>query len=788
MSQLFQGDDLDSDEGIKINNGYANHYSDWRRKEELHKLKTKYGEQLDDIQSSEESDSSSGEDEEAGELTEVFEKDFYKTLASLKKKDPRIYDENVTFFSKPEDSQDAPQAQASQSKKRPKKEKPFTLRDYDRQMIMQRLNQSSGNVDDDDFQRKNGEANGLTYVEEQKGLRESINQILQDEEDGSDTGDDLLLPKSKTQEEKQREEESYKEWLKGQPREMESSDQQALKPLRDFWTDPNLDDNEKFLRDYVLNKKFLEKDVKNHDHEDLVNNSNENLSEDEKDIEQQEVFEHKFNFRFEEPDTEFLKRYPRTLENSLRKKDTRRSEKRAAVKVRKEEERARKREELKRLKAMKRKEIEEKIAQLKEITGNDDMKFDSLDLEGDFDPAEHDRKMVELFDEGYYKEGEEHVKPVFPDIDEELGVESTWDDYDPNVQETEPAEGQGAPHAEDDDFNMDADYDPVNSLQEELANSSRKKRKRRSKFAEMISKEKPKFDPTFHTSYKDYIDQYYGLDYEDMIGDMPCRFKYREVVPNDYGLSVEEILMADDRELNKWCSLKKALEHKPKHQEIQEVKIYREKSLNEPYKKKVLKSLYEELENSENLPEGSDENSVNKKKRRRKKGSQVEAVKAVKADVKLSSSPQEKTKDLKTSPAEEKVDKTENEEEPPKKKMKTERVKKNQQGDKTPGEKIVNGRKKLQKSPQSSQNIAGKSEDCQNQSAPREKKNKQRQKLKKSKGSKDSSNPLIASLGDERLKAYGIKPKKFKKKIKYGQQSSVNMKKKNFRGVVKNQK
>lgn len=53
----------------------------------------------------------------------------------------------------------------------------------------------------------------------------------------------------------------------------------------------------------------------------------------------------------------------------MRKKDTRRAQKRAEVKERKEEEKQRKREELKQLKALKRKEIEEKIEKLKEITG-----------------------------------------------------------------------------------------------------------------------------------------------------------------------------------------------------------------------------------------------------------------------------------------------------------------------------------------------------------------------------------------------------------------------------------
>lgn len=64
------------------------------------------------------------------------------------------------------------------------------------------------------------------------------------------------------------------------------------------------------------------------------------------------------------------------MESSMRKKDTRRAQKRAEVRQRKEEEKQRKKEELKQLKALKRKEIEEKIEKLKEITGK--MRFFNL--------------------------------------------------------------------------------------------------------------------------------------------------------------------------------------------------------------------------------------------------------------------------------------------------------------------------------------------------------------------------------------------------------------------------
>lgn len=56
--------------------------------------------------------------------------------------------------------------------------------------------------------------------------------------------------------------------------------------------------------------------------------------------------------------------------------------------------------------------------------------------------------------------------------------------------------------------------------------------------------------------------------------------------------------MADEKELNKWCSLKKALEYKPEYKELNDVKTYKQKAANENLKRKILKSLYRYVQNT----------------------------------------------------------------------------------------------------------------------------------------------------------------------------------------------
>lgn len=148
---------------------------------------------------------------------------------------------------------------------------------------------------------------------------------------------------------------------------------------------------------------------------------------------------------------------------------------------------------------------------------------------------------------------------------------------------------------------MDADFDP--SKVPEPARTSRKNKKRKSLFNKAVDAPKPIFDPQ-DKSYDQYLDEYYKFDCEDIIGDIPCRFKYRKVVPNSFGLTVEEILLAKDRELNKWCSLKKAVQYRPDHVEKYDQVAFEKKARNVELKKKILPSLWGETDGVDKVEVG----------------------------------------------------------------------------------------------------------------------------------------------------------------------------------------
>ncbi|EDW73443.1 uncharacterized protein Dwil_GK16643 [Drosophila willistoni] len=800
-NNLFEGsDDEGADLQLTTNKDYAKSYNILRKKELLQKYKDRG---LDVSESELDSDSSDSSDEDNEDVK--FDQEFFKTLSSLKSKDPKIYDKETKFFNDEDgddDEEDADEEDDVSGKKKVKKSKPVTLKDYERKVILE----NNGRFEEDDEDENVGDQDqeerrplSPSAVEEERQLKNAFKEVLADDDESDEEFGRIFKKRDKSKAEAEKEDKDFASWLAGKQADLQEQDKEQLEPLKNYWSSKKLTQGESFLRDYILNKGYAKANASEiPTYDEIVGESTPPRSfsdaEDEQELSKQAEFEHKYNFRFEEPDAEFVKRYPRTIEQSLRRTDDKRKEKRRELKERKEQEKHTKMKELEIIKEMKRKEIDEKIRKLKAVTGNDELGFKDEELEEDFDPQEHDRRMQEMFNDEYYDVDEGEEKPECPSDIEELAIED-WDNYDPKRSTDD---GDGDAHCEDEDFNMDCDYDPMSAkdkLQQELIESSRKRRKgRRNRFREMIQADKPAFKPEDEKTYGEYIDEYYQLDCEDIIGDQPCRFKYVETTPNDFGLTIEEILLAKNKELNQWASLKKAVQLRPEHVEKKEQRLYKMKAKNEELKRKIFKSLYgdssDEEEKAEEVPQPQAQQietpteptvteniSKSKRKRLKRKAAAQEKVnnnKKPKENDETSTNGETKTEQTTESPAKSpsKLEISKPIEAPKSKPTKSEKKVETKPGkirppptSSNPKNAKTNGVNPFKKA--TSAGVAGR--------MPL-KKDQQFKAKNKFRNQKNNNNNQRREAGgavtDDRLKAYGINPRKFHKREKYGKKAN----------------
>ncbi|XP_014748717.1 PREDICTED: protein KRI1 homolog, partial [Sturnus vulgaris] len=608
---------------LRVNAAFAERYGRYRRREELQRLRDRYGDTGDSGDSDSDSSESSGDDVA---LDPREEREFYRTLALLKTRDPRIYREDTTFYTQQESGGEEEDEEEEEEEEEERPAKPMFLKDYERKVVLEKEGKYVDEEDEEDEEtaaKRRKVESSQSYAEEQRALKESFRAFVADseEEEEEEEGGALLRPRVRSREEKAQEEEQYLRWLRGQA-EPPPEPLQDLEPLQKFWSDPALEPGERFLRDYLLGNGFREEEEEGDEGASLPS-LEDSSDEGEQFLERQQEFERRHNFRFEEPGAAQIQTFPRQIPTSVRRRDERRKEKREQVRERKKKERARRREELKQLKNLKREELAARIARIRDASGSDAFGLSHSLLQEDFDPARHDRLMAEWFGDEYYGRGEEE-KPQF---EEEEGLDDDWNwDSWTGREEGEP---QTEPHCEDPDFVMDADYvpepppDPAAPPGRAPPEVSFGKKRRKTRFREALEREKPPFDPA-SGPFEQYLDEFYGLDFEDMVGDLPCRFKYRRVLPCDFGLTTDEILAADDKELNRWCSLRKTCMYRSEQEERQDQANYSRRAQNLSKKHQILRSLVADPEEPEAVPAKP---KFGKKRREKRKRQEEEAGK-----------------------------------------------------------------------------------------------------------------------------------------------------------------
>lgn len=539
------GDDISK---IEINQDFARRYEHNKKREDLHRL-----EELKKKGIVDDDDDSDEEDDEVSEDDGVDDLELLDVLLKVRNKDPILKDKEVKLFEY-DDDDDVEVNEKEKEKEKTKantKAKPMYLKD----VTAKHLIEDGAEMGEDEYEgeerRNRNNVVVKSYVEEQEELKKPFLDGEGDDEE--EDGEGFFKVKERGEGEDEEEEENVEE---------------VSKKLDEYFgEDEKLDENAMFLKDYFKNKMWLDKSDERKVVEDEVE-----VEEDEEEVERQEDYEREFNFRYEENPGDRVLGHSRVVEGSVRKKTNARKLQRERKEERMAQAEFERKEELKYLKNLKKKEMNEKLKKIREIAGIGDggeCKLDLSDLEDEFDPEEHDKKMKEAFDDDYYKANDadpdftsdgdeegEFEKPDFDKEDELLGLKDGWDDMNRS--------GDGFKAAREKFLKQKKEEGVVEK--EEVVDAVERKKKKKQKMsaleAEVVKKE---------------LDEYYKLDYEDTIGDLKTRFRYRPVNAKRYGLKTDEVLLLDDKELNQHVPLKKMAPYREKEWKVPHSKIINQK-------------------------------------------------------------------------------------------------------------------------------------------------------------------------------------------------------------------
>lgn len=513
----------------------------------------------DDNSASSSSSSSEDEDEDDyGELiTEDVEKGIQMVISTIRSDPKKLLDPNTKFFENPE------QAVSSTAKA----QKPMYLKDYHRMNLLSGDYQNDD--DDDDAENANNE-HGTIDGEKPFVVteREERNQILADikdafkegdgDESEGDDGDEFLKKKANP--------------TRDQLAKADPSFRQELLP------DPEKN-QEAFLSAFLDSQAWIPKKG------DKVINLDKIEKEDEAEFDDAvEDYERAYNFRFEEEQLADIVSYARN-QASLRRANTNlRKRKRDEATGTRETERKEKEELIKRKQNEKMNKVMDRLAKIKEAVGSEvsdetiSRVFGNSLLEDDFDDADWDGKMAEIFNEAFY--GAEDEKPTW---DDDMSAEE--ESHNPEEEEEE-ANGDDAQQL----------HDKKKSKKDTLKDKKSKKKSKesiRQKAAAIVEANK--------LSIADEVEEERGRS--KSADDV--KFKYRDVSPESFGLNTRDILLANDQQLNAYIGIKKFAPYRPKELQMKDKRKFAKKKQLQQWRKEVFND-----KNGAPLPEGAEENEV----------------------------------------------------------------------------------------------------------------------------------------------------------------------------------